>query len=537
MKQKMKKMIVLGLSCVMAASVMAGCGESQASPESSSGTGTEQEAGGEKVLKFGCQMFADGSINVGRDVNGAWNAMRYGITESLFKFYDNMNVIPWIAESYTVSDDHKTWTIKIRDGIKFSDGCEVTAAKVKESLDWVRKEGPNGSSNPEKFLEFEAEVTADDAANTIVIKTQTPYIDLTGNLAHPVMAIVDVADTKNFEAAIIGTGPYVADKFTDQVGYDLVKNTNYYEDVPYDSVQLLYMGDASAKAMALQSGQVDLVENITNVSDIQKLQEDENYTVDIAPGIRTGFAWMNHAGILGNDTLRKAILMSIDYETICQSNTIGGLYTAGFSVLPSSLDYGYDKLNNPYAYDPEAAMKLMDDAGIVDADGDGIRELDGQNINLTVVSYENRLLNDFADAQSQYLAKVGIGTVAKYGSGDDQWSSLVAGEYDLNQNNWNTAATGDPIDYLANWYSKCDSDYCAYKNDEYDALYEQLLIEMDADKRVELITKMQQILIDDAVAIIDGYYNSSMIYSKNIASAHIQTADYYWLNNKIVPAE
>ena len=535
MKKNTKKIIALGMAAAMALGTLAGCGGSK-TPENATNVSSESSSGGEKVLKFGCQMFADGSIDVARDVNSAWNAMRYGITESLFKFDDSMNVVPWLADSYEVSDDHKTWTIKLKEGIKFSDGCDMTATKVKESLDYVRNEGPNGSSNPEKFLEFEAEVTADDAANTITIQTKTAYIDLTGNLAHPVMAITDVADTKDKVTSTIGTGPYVAQSFKDQVGYDLVKNTNYYEEVPYDRVELLYMGDASAKAMALQNGQVDLVENITNVSDIQKLQENENYTVDIAPGIRTGFAWINQAGVLGNYTLRKAILMSIDYKTICESNTIGGLYTPGFSVLPSSLSYGYDTLNNPYEYNPEAAMKLMDDAGIVDTDGDGIRELDGKNINLTVVSYENRLLNDFADAQAQYLSKVGIATTAKYGSGDDQWSSLVAGEYDLNQNNWNTAATGDPIDYLANWYSKCDSDYCAYENAEYDKLYEQLLVEMDADKRVELIKKMQQILIDDAAVVIDGYYNSSMIYSKNIASAHIQTADYYWISNKIIPA-
>ena len=52
----------------------------------------------------------------------------------------------------------------------------------------------------------------------------------------------------------------------------------------------------------------------------------------------------------------------------------------------------------PYSYDPEKAKELLDDAGIVDTDGDGIRELDGQNINLRYISYENRLLNDFADA-------------------------------------------------------------------------------------------------------------------------------------------
>ncbi|MDO4479308.1 MAG: ABC transporter substrate-binding protein [Lachnospiraceae bacterium] len=533
---KRTKLFALGLAMTMAATALTGCGGSN-SGSADAGTGTTQTADGEKVLKFGCQMYSDGLIDPAAQTNCAWNAMRYGITESLFKFADDMSVVPWLAESCDVSPDHKTWTIKLKDGIKFSDGCDMTATKVKESLDRVRAEGPNGSSTPEKFLEYEAEVTADDAANTITITTQTAYIDLTGNLAHPVMAITDVADTSDWNNGTIGTGPYVASKFTDRVGYDLVKNENYYEAVPYDKVELLYMGDASAKAMALQNGQVDLVENITNVSDIQKLQEDDNFTVDIASGVRTGFAWINQAGVLGNDTLRKAMLMAIDYETICQSNTIGGLYTAGFSVLPSSLSYNYDKLTNPYEYDPEAAMKLMDEAGIVDTDGDGIREIDGQNINLTVVSYENRLLNDFADAQSQYLNKVGIGTTAKYGSSDDQWTSLVAGEYDLNQNNWTTVATGDPIDYMANWYSKCDSDYCGYENADYDALYEQLLEEMDADKRVELITEMQQILIDDAAVLVDGYYNSSMIYSKNVGYAHIHTADYYWLSTEITPAD
>ena len=85
--------------------------------------------------------------------------------------------------------------------------------------------------------------------------------------------------------------------------------------------------------MALQSGQVDLVENITNVADIQDFQDSDDFTVDIASGVRCGFAWMNFDGVLGNKTLRQAILMAIDYDTICNSRTIGGLYTPGFSVL------------------------------------------------------------------------------------------------------------------------------------------------------------------------------------------------------------
>ena len=88
---------------------------------------------------------------------------------------------------------------------------------------------------------------------------------------------------------------------------------------------------------------------------------------------------------------------------------------------------------------------------------------------------------------------------------------------------------------MANWAT--ESTYCAYSNPEYDALYQELKSEMDEDKRADLIFQMQQILIDDAAVLIDGYYNSSMIYSKKVGYAKIHTADYYWLSTEIVPAE
>ena len=539
MKKTWKRTLSLGITAALAAGMLAGCGGSADTAGSAGTSGTQSSAGadGEKVLTFGCQNYGDGLVDPTNQTNAAWNLMRYGVGEALFKFNDNMEVEPWLAESYEVTDDHLTWTIKLRDDVKFSDGCEMTATKVKESLDRLKVEGPKGSSGPEKFLEYEAEITADDAANTITIQTVTAYPNLPGNLAYPVMAIVDVADTTDWNNGVIGTGPYVIDTFTDQVGYTLVANENYREEVPYDRVELLYMSDASAKAMALRNGQVDLVENITNVSDIQELQNDENFTVDIASGVRCGFSWINFNGVLGNDALRQAVIMGIDDEAICASNLIGGLYTPGYSVLPSNLEYGYDTLENPFAFDVEAATKLLDDAGIVDTDGNGIRELDGQDIVLDYVYYDNRLLKEFAQAHHQYLTAIGIEVNEREGSSDDQWSSLVAGDYDFNANNWTTVGNGDPTEYMANWCSTSSANYCGYVNEEYDELYAQLVTETDPDTRTEIITRLQQILIDDAAVLVDGYYNSSMIYSKNVGYAHIHTADYYWLSTEIVPAE
>ena len=141
-------------------------------------------AADEKVLTFGCQMYSDGLINPAAQTNTGWNCMRFGVGEALFKFNDNMEIEPWLAESYEANEDSTVWTIKLREGIKFSNGTDMTATKVKESLDWVREQGPNGSANPQKFLAFEAEVVADDAANTITITLPQADYNLPGNLSH-----------------------------------------------------------------------------------------------------------------------------------------------------------------------------------------------------------------------------------------------------------------------------------------------------------------------------------------------------------------
>lgn len=545
----MKKRISLLLCGIMAVSLLAGCGGGGAAAGSSkagSAASGSAAAGASKTLKFGCITFGNGRIDPSLETNTAWNCMRIGVSEALFKFDDNAAVQPWLAESIKASDDHKTWTITIKKDVKFSTGTPMTATKVKESLDWVREQSKKDEKREKAnkiktYLPYEAEIKADDAANTLTITTPDPVLNLAANLCQPVTAIVDVAETKDFESGVIGTGPYVVKSFKDQVGFEMEANKNYWEGkVPFESLSIIFMADAAAKTNALKSGQVDFVENISNASDIKSVQDDPNFELDLGQSIRTGFAFMNMGKdrALKNKELRKAIEMAIDFDAICKSNTIGGLYVSGAAILPTTLNYGSKELNdaNPYKYNPEEAKKTLDAAGIKDNDGDGFRELDGKNIDLQIVSYESRCLNDFSDAYIQYLKEVGIKVTPKYGTGDDEWNSLVAGEYDFNNSNWQTVPTGDPQAFLDNWYSKSEGNYCSYKNDEYDKLYESLKAEFDATKRADIIKQMQKILIDDAVVLVDGYYTASMAYSKNVKGVHITPIDFYWVTSKIAPA-
>ena len=520
------KVGALLVGAMLLSGVLTGCGSDSAAEK------TEQNH-----LNFGCYSYSD-SLDPITTVNSSWAGMRYGILECLFRFDDQVVAQPWLCDTYEVSDDYTTWTLHIRENVKFSNGNPVTPSAVQAAFERLYAEtdadrGGTGNSNPEVYLP-EPELTADDSAGTLTVVCQRPTGNLPGILAYPYFSVIDVSVV---EQGIVSTGPYQLDSMQAGVGAELSRNEYYWNgEVPYDTVSILFIEDSATKAMALQSGDVDLVENITTASDLEKLEEDERFYISTAAGVRTGNSYMNFNGPLGNAALRQAILMALDHETMCNV-TVAGMYTPGFAALPSSLAYNYDQLTNPYPYDVEKAKETLDNAGIVDTDGDGIRELDGENINLVYLAYTSRNLNDFAQAIALQLEEIGIGVTLNVSDYDTITALQNAGEFDLVTANTTTVGTGDPQDFLGGWYSGNSQNYGYYHNEEYDACFEELEVTTDQARRLELITQMQQILIDDAATIIHGYYNSRMIsWSDRVTGAEIATIDYYWLTSDIAPA-
>ena len=169
MKKLSKKSAALLVAGLVTCGLLAGCGGGDKKDAPKDGKAAA------KTLVFGCQMYADGGIDPSAQTNTAWNCSRFGVGQTLFKFDDNVKPVPQLAESATPSDGNKTWTFKLKKGIKFSNGTEMTATKVKEYLDWIREAGKKGSTRPQQFLDFEAVVTADDAAPGI---TKLLFLDV-----------------------------------------------------------------------------------------------------------------------------------------------------------------------------------------------------------------------------------------------------------------------------------------------------------------------------------------------------------------------
>lgn len=522
MKRKLITAILLSLSLLAT-----GCGSSTT------------ETATKDTLIVGCSNFSD-SLDPSSDANSAWGTARYGIGETLFMFDESMNAVPNLATAYTVNDDHTVWEITLRDDVLFSNGTPMTATAVKDSIDYLyaQEESGEGVNKVSQFILVES-IEADNDNHTVTITTQKPYVDLSKILSHVNYVIMDVNGSEDMAVSPIGTGPYAMEENNIGVSSKLVANEYYWKgEVLFANMELIYMTDSTTKALALQSGDVDFVDSITTSNDLEFLRNSEDYSVYETLSARTAFSYINFDGVLADDTLREAMLLAIDDETIT-SVTTGGVYTSAFSILPSTLDYGFENLEDKTPYDLAQAITMLDEAGIVDTDGDGIREIDGENIVLDLIYSTSKSLDTVCEAVEINLQQIGIGVNMQLLDATTLWNMTLTGEFDMACCSWMTVPDGSPVSFLESFYSESPSDmnHGNFKSDAYDAVYEELILEFDADVQKEMIEELQQILINEMAVMVHGVYTSNLSSNNLIEGLVMPMSEAYWVTADIKPVE
>ena len=518
--KKWKKLLSVAMAACLSVAVFAGCGGKEASKD---------------TLRVGVTNFAD-SLEPTENAFG-WVVMRYGMGETLTKFDEKMNIQPWLAEKWTISDDKLTWTFKIRDGVKFSNGNPLTAEAVKASIERAFAKNTRAAT----FFKY-TEIKAD--GQNLIIKTDKPAPSMPGYLADPLFLIVDVSAEKDRDFAKQGpicTGPYVCESFVKEKAV-MKKNPNYWDgEVPFETVEIPSIDDPNTRAMALQSGEVDMAVNIAP-GDVGLFNDTGKYHVDKIASLRTVLARINEKGILGDPKVRAAFISMCDRKSYNEV-ILKGTFIEGKAPVPPSLDYGFDQLSDPNHYDIERAKKLLDEAGWKDTDGDGIRDKDGKPLSVDFIIYNSRAeLPIYAEAVQADGKKIGFDIKVKTVDYNLLDKIGINGEYDLLISNIITANTGDPEIYL-NWYWRTNKDGdnqqngSGYSNPVYDAKCAALAVEFDPAKRRQLMIEMQQILLNDAAALFLGYPETNIISSTKITGATMYPSDYYWITNKIRPAK
>ena len=521
--KKLWRAVAVGLCGAALTAFVAGCGADK---------GSSAQQG---VLKVGVTNFAD-TLEPTQNYFG-WVVMRYGLGECLSKFDEKMNVQPWLAESWSISDDHLTWTFKIRDGVKFSNGNALTAEAVKASIERAFQKN-NRAATFFKYKEIKAE------GQTLTIVTEKPMPNMPGFLADPLFIIVDTTAESSRDFAKEGpicTGPYMVESFVKEKAV-MKKNPNYWDgEVPFETVEIPSIDDPNTRAMALQSGEVDMAVNIA-AGDMDTFRGNDKFFVDEISSLRVVLARLNQKGILKDDKVRAALIAGCDRETY-NKVLLKGTFLPGKAPVPPSMDYGFDQLTDPNAYNPERAAKLLDEAGWKDTNGDGIRDKDGQPLKLDFVVYNSRAeLPLYAEAVQSDLKKLGFDINIKTVDYNLIDQMGIKGEYDLLISNITTANTGDPEIFLS-WYWKSNlngenpQNGSGYSNPALDAKFEALSVEFDKEKRRQLIIEIQQMIMNDGAALFLGYPQTNIISSKALAGVKMYPSDYYWITNLIKPAK
>ena len=457
----------------------------------------------------------------------SWVISRYGVGQGLTRFDEEGNMVPCLATEWTNSEDGKTWTFTIREGVKFSNGNDMTPELVKASLERTIEM----SNRVPEFFDID---TIEVDGQNITFNLNRANANMAGCLADPLFLIMDTS-IDNSNIAMDGpvcTGPYAFQSFDPSGDAVVVRNEYYWDgDVPNDSVTLRIIGDQTTRSMALQSGEIDVAYNL-KTENVFEFDGNDNYNIQSLESLRSTYAFMNQNGALGDLALRQAVLRGLDKETYTSVLLEGG--------VPPTLDYGYDDLNDENAYDPDGAKQVLEDAGYKDVDGDGyVEDPDGNPVELTFVYYDSRAeLGVYAQAAQASLKEIGINIKLDCVSYETLLDRRDSSQYDLLIWNVLVANTGDPENYLReNWYSTSANNTAGYANEDVDKWLDELAETIDTDARKELIVKIQQAIMDDAATVFFGYENTFLISKASVEGLVMYPMDYYWVTADMQMAE
>lgn len=405
-----KKLISLLLCGALLCGALAGCSSNSADTSDDSASATSQSEETTKTLTtaVGAELNTLYPLNMDVQNNIGTKLCYEGLVN-----YENGEVVPCLAESWEFSDDGKTLTFHLKEGVTFHDGTAFNAEAVKADFDFAH---PNPNfSNISAVANVESIEVVDEY--TVAFHYPNAYFAYLLDFCYPeTMVLVSpaVLEEGNYQSmnGVVGTGPYIYDEIVDGEYVRFVRNENYWGEQPYyDEVIVRYIPDASARLQALQSGEIDLIYGSALLSwdDYEQATSLPNIEGAVAESdSKTRNLVLNASGTLSDLRLREAIAYAIDKETLSEGLTYGE-ETPADHLFQDGIPYTDVEYNVTRTYDPDKANELLDEAGWTLNESTGIREKDGQTLTLKYTYDSSDALNrSLATAVKSQLEAVGI---------------------------------------------------------------------------------------------------------------------------------
>lgn len=459
-----------------------------------------------------------------------WLSNRAGVSETLIGLGYDMSMQPRLAVSYENLSDTQ-WKITLREGVLFHDGTPVTAMAVKESFAKLDEEGhPGHNPRLSKLLDIQSIETPDD--HTLIFTTNAPNSAFLWSLTEPSAAVMKDGTE---EMPLIGTGPFMFEMAETDKTYVTRAFADYWGGAPkLDRLVIDAISDPSVAALALQSGDVDLVTNYPE-PDFAMLKGAGEGQLFSGATTRLFFYQLRvGSGPLSNPALRQAVSLGLDRETIVAAALAGVGGDVANAIFPANMT-SWVNADLSLPYDPTKAQALLDEAGIVDTDGNGIREIDGQDIVLKLRSYEGRAaLRPTLEISQVLLQQIGIGAEIGMGEFGANNEALEAGEIDMHLQAWGTAPQGDP-DYFPSTLvaTGAGSNVSGYSNPELDALLEEGRSLFTTEERQPIYAKVQAIINEDLPLIPVFHKTQVSVGNGKVVGYEIHPAETYFASPEL----
>ena len=567
---KMKNIAAVAMAGCMAAS-LAACGgsASSAATDASSAASTEAatseatEATGTSANGFTVQLGSNPET-LDPALNSAIDASNTLITvfEPLLLIDENNEVIPGQADLPEVSEDGLTWTFTMKDGLKWSDGSDLTAKDFEYSfkrlacpdtaapyaetvvgmIDGYQDAigNPDADGNTTTDPDWDAlnvHASEDGKTLTIVLAYPCSYFDKI--VAFAAMSPVQKATVEaNGDAwctspdTYVCNGPFMITEWTPSERIVLTKNPNYVggwdsSKIVSESITLLLLEDSSASFAAYNSGEAVLIKDVPTdeIPSLTKAEDGGDFYVDTILG--TYYVSLNLKRDAFKDAkVRKALALAIDRDYV--ANTImQGIYTPAVALVgPGIVDeqgYFHDNGNAPYiSADYEAnlaeAKKLLAEAGYPNGEGYPTIEYSCNDAGYHV---------PLAEYLQQAWGDLGITlTISKM-----EWSSFTAarraGEYDVARNGW-VMDYNDPSNMLDLFCSGNGNNDGKYSNPEFDAAIEASRV-ADVTEHFAQLHKAEDILMEDTGCLPIAYYNDYWLQSSSLKGIWHSPYGYWYL--------
>jgi peptide/nickel transport system substrate-binding protein len=453
---------------------------------------------------------------------------------------DDMSTAPNLAESWEQSEDGLTWTFDIREGITWHDGTPFTANDIAFTFNWIIDEGVGAYID---YLPFTDEIVATDDTTlewTTTIPTSAPlyppYIYIVPEHIFSEWDKAEARKWKGFPDAV-GTGPFELVEWRRGDFWRLEANPDYWGGAPVvDEFVFRVFQNEETMVQALQQGEIDFADEVPP-SLFQSMEGDPNITLN--EGRATTFIQMsfnqctdevdycrdigwNHHPATTDPQFRLAVEHAIDRQVLVDRIKLG-YGTPGTTVI---LDprWHHDP-PNVVTHDPEEARRILEEAGYVDSDGDGVRETPGTGEPLElrfIVRTENPDTITAGEFISEWLRDVGIATNTEAVNDSRLTDVWYSNDWDMYI--WGWGVEPDPNFQLSSYTTgQCGtwSDTC-YSNPAYDELFSQSQSVETVEEREAAVAELQQMLYDDRPEIVLWYETYLQAYRSDRWTGFVQ---------------